>query len=75
MSDIGSLTKEVQRFQAAVKALSSDISNAGVNWHDEKQQKLSAMVADIASNSKSVMTITDRLSSKCRAFDSISSQK
>ena len=74
MSSINTITSEVQRFQASVKRLSTDIKDAGVNWHDEKHAALSKMVSQIASTSKSVIVTADKLSSDVKKFESIAAQ-
>lgn len=74
MSSINNVTNDVQHFQAAVKKLSVDIKDAGVNWHDEKHQVLSKMVSRIASSSKGVMAAADKLSSDFKKFESVASR-
>lgn len=73
-SSMNIITSEVQRFQSSVKQLRSDIKDAGVNWHDEKFQKLSNMVAQIANNSKNVVVAADRFTSDVKKFESVASQ-
>ena len=46
-----SIEKELQTFQAAIKNLSSDISNASCLWSDEKFSQLSASIGVIANQS------------------------
>ena len=74
MSNVN-INDDVQRFQAAVKHLGSEINMAGVNWHDEKHAALSNKVGQIASNARGVMASADKLTSHFRQFESIAAQK
>ena len=73
MSDTNRITAETEKFQVAVRKLSSDINQVGIDWHDEKHSKLAGLVSDIAKSTKSVMSISDQFVGSIRSFDNAAS--
>lgn len=69
MSELNSATGEMEKFQAAVRKLSSDINRVGVDWHDDKHAKLASLIQNIASQTKSVMGTFSQFESSVKEFD------
>lgn len=73
MTDVNTINTETEKFQATVKKLSYEISQAGVNWSDEKHKKLAELVNNIAKKTKSVMSESNNLVSLIKRFNEIDS--
>lgn len=70
-----SIEKELQAFQAAIKNLSSDISNASCLWSDEKFSQLSASIGAIANQSKDVLVTGERCCASIAKLNRIVEEK
>ena len=70
-----SIEKELQTFQAAIKNLSTDISNASCLWSDEKFSQLSASIGVIANQSKDVLVAGERCCASIAKLNKIIEEK
>lgn len=75
MSNLNTVKSDVEKFRAAVKTLSDTIGKVGIDWHDEKHEKLKLLVSNIASESKSVLLASEKFVQRAKEFESIANQK
>lgn len=72
MADINHINNEVQKYRSTVQTLGSKIKEAGVNWHDEKYQALSKMIAKISAEAKQVNVLAEKLTNDIKKFEAVS---
>lgn len=69
------IKKEMQIFESSIKRLSMGISRTSSLWKDEKFSELSALISEIANQSKDVLVSGDRCCASIDRFDKIAAEK